>query len=238
MKFGRALCLLLVLVFSVCFAEVAEEEIPYSPIKDVAGIRINDYTDTVTRGEVRFVCQQRSTAANYGWGKYANNRSKTYGPANNCTTAVQSMAFSYIGIDATPEKIVAQITSFITNYGFEDADMAYRTGYSADLESLDRFLNRFLSDTDASISPVIIHYQNGRTKSSLHQHSVLVIGKDAEGNYIALDPSRGWNDCVKTFTLVKKKNGRTYLSGDVARGNENVYLDAVEQYYLFGTELN
>ena len=232
----RFLCLLLTLVMlltGLALSEEAEEEVPYDPERDVAGVHLFDYADTIVPGQVRFVCQQLASAKLYGWGKYSKNRSTTYGPAHNCTAAVQSMAFSYIGIDATPETVVSQVTSFITNYGFEEADMAYRTGYSADQASLDRFLDRFLKDEgEGLISPVIVHYQNGRTKSGLHQHCILVIGRNEDGSYIAVDPTQNWNECIKSFTVYRVKNGRAYIKGDIWRGSENMFLDAVEQYYL------
>lgn len=237
MSVRRFLCfflLLLMLYPAGAFGEdISGSGTEYDPEKFISGIRIFDYSDAVTPGQIRFVSQKFATAAQYGWGKYAKNRGTSHGPAHNCTAAVQSMAFSYIGIDASPEAVVAQVTSFITNYGFEEADMAYRTGYSASAESLDRFLDRFLQDDgNGIISPVIVHYQNGKKKSSLHQHCILVIGRDEEGRYLAVDPAQTWDDCIRTFTVRKKKNGRYYLSGNVARGNESVYLDAVEQYYL------
>ena len=225
----RLTCAILLMLLPAVYSESAGE-------RCVSGIVITDYTQTVNAGRIRFVCQQYESADRYGWGRYARDRSAAHGPAGNCTTAVQSMAFSYIGINAQPESIVSQITNFRTNYGFEEADTAYRTGYSATAEHLDRFLDRFLTYADDGIiSPVIVHYRNGGKNRSLHQHSVLVIGKDEEGRYIAIDPAREWEDCIKTFTLKKGKNGRAYLSGDVARGNENVYLDAIEQYYLIGS---
>ena len=240
MLYKRILCvflLLLLLLTGGVLSEETEEEVPYEPERDAAGVHLFDYADTVVPGQVRFVSQQFATAGSYGWGKYAKNRSTTYGPAHNCTSAVQSMAFSYIGIDATPEAIVSQVTSFITNYGFTDADMAYRTGYSADKASLDRFLDRFLKDDgEGLISPVVVHYQNGRGKKSLHQHCILVIGRNEDGSYVAIDPTCAWNDCVKSFTVSCVKNGRAYIKGDIWRGSESIFLDAVEQYYLPDSE--
>ena len=106
----RILCvflLLLLLLTGGVLSEETEEEVPYEPERDAAGVHLFDYADTIVPGQVRFVSQQFATAGSYGWGKYAKNRSTTYGPAHNCTSAVQSMAFSYIGIDATPEQIEA-----------------------------------------------------------------------------------------------------------------------------------
>lgn len=230
MRVKGTFCILILFVLSFAGKCYSEEE--YDPEKYVCGVNICDYCEEVEQSTIRYVSQKFDTAGRYGWGKYSQDRSYTYGPATNCTSAVQSMAFSYIGINASPELIVSQPTNFRTNYGIEKADTAYRIGNSADARNLDRFLDVFNKDFGiGNISPVIIHYQNGETGSALVQHSVLVIGKNDDGQYIAIDPAGDWDNCIKTFTL-HKKSGRYYVWGDVARGDGYAYLDAIEQYNL------
>lgn len=230
MRIKDTLCFLLLFILLFTWFCYSEDE--YDPVKYVCGITICDYSEEVDKTTIRFVSQKFDTADRYGWGKYSTDKSYTYGPATNCTSAVQSMAFSYIGINATPEAIVSQPTNFRTNYGFEEADTAYRIGNSASAQNLDRFLDVFFLDGgNGYVSPVIIHYQNGETGSALIQHSVLVIGKNDEGQYIAVDPAEDWDNCIRTFSLHRKK-GKSYITGDVARGDGYAYLDAIEQYNL------
>ena len=230
MRIKDTMCFLLISI--LLFSGKCYSEVEYDPVRYVCGITIYDYSEEVDQSTIRFVSQKFDTADRYGWGKYSTEKSYTYGPATNCTSAVQSMAFSYLGIDATPEAIVSQPTNFRMNYGFEEADTAYRIGSSANTQNLDRFLEVYsLDGGNGYVSPVIIHYQNGETGSALIQHSVLVIGKNEEGQYIAVDPADDWNNCIRTFTLHRKK-GKSYIMGDVARGDGSAYLDAIEQYNL------
>lgn len=170
-----------------------------------------EYSEEVHTGTIRFISQNDGKTNNSPrsgyfddryWGNWVNGGANSPGPGYECGTASISMALSYVGINKTPEMILA------ANNG-----ITYFTGWGAD------FLNVSISDGLSNLasgngkySPVIIHIMTG-SSGYPNGHYVLVVGQSSEGSFEILDCNR---DSIWTLT-----------AGDYLYGR----IDGVYQYY-------
>ena len=187
------------------------------------------YSGGVTRGTIRYVSQSTSTASDNGWGAYA---SKANG---ECGYASQSMALSYIGKDISPEYLChgeyAQ-GKWHTGYGNGISGMYEIDGISVvsgsgnptgstAVNTINSMLTNFMNDNGkGQYSPVVIHYG-----SSSVMHAIIVIGKEANGNYLTLDPARGMNVVSMTLSSVGA------VGGNVTYAANGCKINGVQQYY-------
>ena len=188
------------------------------------------YSGGVTRGTIRYVSQSKSTAAANGWGAYASYAN------GECGYASQSMALSYIGKDISPEYLCygeyAQgrwHTGYGNNisgtYGIDGISVVSGSGNpsgSTAVNTINSMLNNFINDNGrGQYSPVVIHY----AASSSVMHAIIIIGKEANGNYLTLDPARGMN--VISMTL----SSTGAVGGNVTYAANGCKINGVQQYY-------
>ena len=187
------------------------------------------YSGGVTRGTIRYVSQSTSTASVNGWGSYA---SKANG---ECGYASQSMALSYVGKDISPEYLCygeyAQ-GKWHTGYGnnisgtYEISGISVVSGSGnpsggTAVNTINSMLTNFINDNGrGKYSPVVIHYA-----SSSVMHAIIVIGKDANGNYLTLDPAKGMNVILMTLS----SSGA--VGGNVTYAANGCKINGVQQYY-------
>lgn len=183
------------------------------------------YSGGVSQGTVRYVSQKRDTASSNGWGAYVGYAS------GECGYASQSMAFSYVGKDVSPEYLCRGEYAegkWNTNYGIQynvsgisvvsgSGNQSGNTAYNR----VNSMLNNHISDNGSGkYSPVVIHYHN-----SSNQHSIIIIGKNSDGSYQTLDPAIG----LQTVRLTISTSGA--IGGSVTYGSVGCSLDAVQQFY-------
>ena len=168
-------------------------------------IHLTTYTSgaAAEAGCIRYVSQSNDYRAN-GWGDYGSVPGKA-SPNGECCTACQSMALSYLGIDASPEKILdtgkhMEMTWRETGYngefvrGSDNQATIYanRWNYDDFVQCVDKFEN----DKNRGItSPVIIRYDGG--------HFIMIVGRGAEeGTYRAIGPWGGQSGTWERDNLV------------------------------------
>ena len=188
------------------------------------------YSGGVTRGTIRYVSQSKSTAAANGWGAYASYAN------GECGYASQSMALSYIGKDISPEYLCygeyAQgrwHTGYGNNisgtYGIDGISVVSGSGNpsgSTAVNTINSMLNNFINDNGrGQYSPVVIHY----AASSSVMHAIIIIGKEANGNYLTLDPARGMNVISMTLSSIGA------VGGNVTYAANGCKINGVQQYY-------
>lgn len=203
------------------------------------------YSDGVSKGSVRYVYQS-GDLSNNGWGKWKDVHREKNGvvtksliPSGECGYASQSMALSYLGIDASPEYLLDREasghggTGYSKTYGLDNVRVVkgshnYDDNPADAYNAVNYMLENFYQDSGVgNVSPVVIHYH-----SSKGQHSILLIGKDGD-QYLALDPARG----NKTVRLTISPDGVIGCNGIEEgayawRSNEKPVIDAVQQYQI------
>lgn len=173
-------------------------------------IKKYDEWDSNSKGTIRHVYQLGDYEKN-GWGRYNTEHKTPTGttPRNECGTAGQSMALSYIGIDAPPETIIDNGRG-VTYWGYGDAS---KYGYNVDVhpdstvnndeiyhsgaeykERMDKMFTAYQNDSTCSTSPVVIHYRNGG-----NEHTLVVIDKNEQG-YIVVDPAQKSEQYIITIS--------------------------------------
>ena len=176
------------------------------------------YTDGVKQGQIRYV-SQNSDLSNNGWGEYSSIA------GGECGFASQSMAFSYIGKDISPEWLCGcgASTHYGSTYGINGVKCVPGSGNSGGSEAvatMKSMLANFSTDGNkGNVSPVVIHYSGGG-----HQHAIVVVGSNDDGSYIALDPAQG----NTTHNLNISDSGA--VSGDIQWGSNGCQIDGVQQY--------
>ena len=176
------------------------------------------YTDGVKQGQIRYV-SQKSDLSNNGWGEYSSIA------GGECGFASQSMAFSYIGKDVSPEWLCGcgASTHYGSTYGINGVKCVPGSGNSGGSEAvatMKSMLANFSTDGNkGNVSPVVIHYSGGG-----HQHAIVVVGSNDDGSYIALDPAQG----NTTHNLNISDSGA--VSGDIQWGSNGCQIDGVQQY--------
>ena len=176
------------------------------------------YSGGVTRGTIRYVSQSTSTASANGWGAHA------FRANGECGYASQSMALSYIGKDVSPEYLCdGEYVSgkWHTGYGngisgtYEIGGISVVSGSgnpsgSIAVNTINSMLKNFVNDNGrGQYSPVVIHY----AASSSVIHAIIIIGKDANGNYLTLDPARGMNVVSMTLSSrIEPPGSATYFT--------------------------
>lgn len=168
-------------------------------------IHLTTYTSgaAAEAGCIRYVSQSNDYRAN-GWGDYGSVPGKA-SPNGECCTACQSMALSYLGIDASPEKILdtgkhMEMTwgesgyngEFVRGSDNQATIYANRWNYDDFVQCVDKFEN----DKNRGItSPVIIRYDGG--------HFIMIVGRGAEeGTYRAIGPWGGQSGTWERDNLV------------------------------------
>ena len=201
---------------------------------------VNNYSDGVNQGQIRHVNQNDPSN---GWYKGDNG----YPGGGECGYSSQSMALSYLGKDVSPYELCEEEYAWYENkkrgygtiygpsngidgtYGIggvkctDDTPEWGVTSGSNAMKTIDNMIERFLKDGGkGEVSPVVIHYSDGR-----REHSVILIGKNPDGTYQAICPSRG----SEPVNLAISANGEVT---DSVWGDENHYcsIDRVQQYEL------
>lgn len=201
---------------------------------------VHDYSGGVQQGTVRYVSQSGDYEAN-GWAVSDRDGQLHYNYCGSgyeqagweCGYAAQSMALSYVGVDAPPGmlcegeygKVNGEArgygTAFDSAYGYPGihcSDGSGGSGGYAAKTTVSNMMDSYLSDAGkGNISPVVLHFSlNGS------QHTITIVGKDADGSYLALDPSGG--NQLRSFAIAD--DGK--VSGNII--GSGYYIDRVQQF--------
>lgn len=188
--------------------KVIDETPQYVPFSEAS---IHDYSEGVTRGEIRYVNQRPATVLNedvdpstglrQGWREMDLIPGSDSYLDHQCNWACESMAFSYLGVDQPPGTMhdTETLRSFELALGANDgysasfdavdgtADITVHSngwGASFDRNYLDTLVENFAQDGGrGSQSPVMLHYSDGS-----NMHWILLTGKNADGTYHAIGP--------------------------------------------------
>lgn len=162
---------------------------------DYKVVEVRNYDQGVERGSIRYVNQYSVYNSQNGW------RPEHQGGMSNgqCNWAVESMAYSYLGIDVPPSEMhdSERNRRFELALGFKDGDSAtfqstdgpttvtVHGGWgSFDRGRLDSMVSNYANDAAAgNHSPVMLYY-SGPDGS----HWILVTGKNPDGSYHAIGP--------------------------------------------------
>lgn len=113
------------------------------------------YEDWAGKGQIRYVSQLKEPEVN-GWGEFA------WRAGGECTTACISMAMSYLGVDASPEDILAWSTRTVlaSSYGLEEVEPSELTAVQIDAEKgceiLTAMTKAYEEDATGATSPVLL----------------------------------------------------------------------------------
>lgn len=180
----------------------------------------------VKKGYITYVDQYNSSN---GWGSRFGDHWQ------ECCTACQSMALSYLGISRTPEELLNTWRTHDNGCGSEvrgtpEATQSFRWGW--DQAEFTEKLNAFEADRNqGKTSPVLIHYQYAGS-----MHWVMVVGQESDNTYRVIGPvgsfkSGGSEKCA----TVKIENGRISCVDGKLSGLESSdcvgTLDGMVQYY-------
>ena len=130
------------------------------------------YEDWAGKGQIRYVSQLKEPEVN-GWGKFA------WRAGGECTTACISMAMSYLGVDASPEDILAWSTKTVltSSYGLEEVEPSELTAVLIDAEkgreTLTAMIEAYENDETGATSPVLLYLSGAG-----HYHALLLIAAE------------------------------------------------------------
>lgn len=232
--------------------KVIDETPQHVPFSEAS---IHDYSEGVTRGEIRYVNQRPETVLNedidpstglrQGWREIDLKPNSGSYLDHQCNWACESMAFSYLGIDQPPSTM--HDTEILRK--FEFALPGVNDGYAATFEAVDgsatvevhtsgwgeSFNRNYLDSLVANFeqdggrgvnSPVMMHYSHGN-----NMHWILITGKNADGTYHAIGPwsnPDGLNERVG-FDVTISDNGA--VSGSGFNGCDGSrHVDCIGQY--------
>ncbi len=195
-------------------------------------MEVRDFREGVQRGNIRYIDQNGGYEPNRkenGWG------AETYQAGGECGTACESMCMSYLGIDATPERILTSRGGF--NWGSSDnVDGLYGEPVAQtstpncgwDYDDIGRKIDNYMNDKGrGNVSPVLIRYSAS--------HVVMILDKtiNPDGSWTCrvLGPSnygRVKEHDIVTVTI--SKDG--YITGNLANieGGTSKIIQCVQYY--------
>ena len=195
-------------------------------------MEVRDFREGVQRGNIRYIDQNGGYEPNRkenGWG------TETYQAGGECGTACESMCMSYLGIDATPERILTSRGGF--NWGSSDnVDGLYGEPVAQtstpncgwDYDDIGQKIDNYMNDKGrGNVSPVLIRYSAS--------HVVMILDKtiNPDGSWTCrvLGPSnygRVKEHDIVTVTI--SKDG--YIRGNLANieGGTSKIIQCVQYY--------
>lgn len=197
-------------------------------------VEVRDFREGVQRGKIRYIDQSGNYEPNKGdngWGGEA------YQAGRECGTACESMCMSYLGIDATPARILTSrggfnwgTSSYVDGlYGEPVAQVSTPSG-GWDYDDIGQKIDRYMNDRGrGDVSPVLIRYPAGEG------HVVMILDKtvNPDGSWTCnvLGPSNYGQ--VKEHDIVSviiSKDGR--ITGNIANieGGSSEIIQCVQYY--------
>ena len=175
------------------------------------------YSEDVQKGTIRYVSQ--NPGAPYFYEEYWPDN---FNPTMYCKSADVSMMLSYLGINMLPRDVM--------NDGGDGSCMKHNHG-GAKVEynglSFEQAMDNYLKGNGV-YSPVMVRL--GSTAYSSGQHFVLVIGKNADGTYQALDPfNRGFYSDSGLWTMTVNGDNITFYRKNTSY---DCTFSGIYQYHL------
>lgn len=199
---------------------------------------ITNYSDGggVNKGTIRYVYQSGTISEKQanGWGKYVEIS------CQQCNSACESMALSYLGIDRSPESMVPEGTDLdgleVASYGTGQKQWRSPDGRIINIDNhalyfdkddFDLDLNAFIEDGNmGNTAPPMIRYSYPGGSGG---HWLIVVGKNPDGSYNVIGPGKR----SERFTKVTISSDGTISGSGICQSGGKIQRYA--QYSVIGT---